>query len=230
MSKTWAIATNCGPTHVLLKRECSCKRDHAACRGRDASRSENYTDVFVDCVHKSFKEFARMRSSRFRNLGSGSLPCSAPALCALAIMDPRGWKLGSHSGTGRGDFEARTVRASGESSGCCCYRPPLVRTRRLMFAARTCWHGRPSSLPARGVKSRPPGRQRGVKPQPSRSNPAESVVALLLRAPPLPGPVDSVVARLLWVPPWSRHDPCAWHPSPPKSPRSSTHRATRDRR
>ena len=57
MSKTWAIATNCEPMHCLMKRECTCRRDHAACRGRDASHSETYTAKFVDCIHKSFKEF-----------------------------------------------------------------------------------------------------------------------------------------------------------------------------
>ena len=48
--------------------------------------------------------FPTFQQSRFR------------ARCLSITMDPRGWKRGSHSGTGRGDFEARTARASGEES------------------------------------------------------------------------------------------------------------------
>ena len=107
MSKTWAIATNCGPMHALLGKECSCKRDHAQCRGKDASFSENYTVPFVECVHGCFREFVRKRSSHRSNFGPGPLPCSAPALPALSLlvsMDPRGWKRGSHSGSRGGAF------------------------------------------------------------------------------------------------------------------------------
>ena len=53
----------------------------------------------MECIHKSFSEFIRLRVSFHRPLKPGSLLCDAPALCAPSNMAPKLSPAASPSGS-----------------------------------------------------------------------------------------------------------------------------------